>query len=424
MSKKSRILTAIALSLCVAVLCWFVSPVRSARERSPSEVFNQVWQTIDESFFDPNFNGVDWPALREKYEPQVQQSQSGEETAAIINEMLSELKTSHTHLYTPEEPAYYQLLGIFSPRNPQLREELQSLFPEGQLNSRGISYSGIGIVTKDIDGKTFVRAIFDGSPAAEAGVLVGDRILSADNRPFHPIRSFAEKAGEEVELKIERSPDNFQNITVTPKMLDGTTMFLDAMEASIQIIPRNGKQIGYVHIWSYAGDRYQELLERELLFGRLKNTDGLILDLREGWGGASLNYLNLFTARGPSLTSILRDGSRHTYASSWEKPVVMLANGGSRSAKEVFAYAFQQYQIGPVVGSKTPGAVVAGRPFLMSDGSLLYVAVTDVYIDGETRLEGVGVAPDIAVPFDLQYARSSDPQKERAVEVALELVNF
>jgi carboxyl-terminal processing protease len=419
LSTKSRILTAIALSLCIAVLSWFVSPVRSAGEGAYLEVFNQVWQTIEESFFDPEFNGVDWVAMREQYKPQVQQAQSDEEAAEMINEMLSELKSSHTHLYTPEEPAYYQLLGIFSPRDDELLEQLQSAFPEGKVESRGISYSGIGIVTQNLERKTFVRAVFDGSPAAEAGVLVGDRILSVSDRPFHPIDSFAEKVGEEVELKIERSPDNFQTLTVTPKLFDATKMFLDAMEASIQIIPRDDKQIGYVHIWSYAGDQYQELLERELLYGRLKNADGLILDLREGWGGAALNYLNLFTAKGPRLTSILRNGNRYTYAASWEKPVVMLVNEGSRSAKEIFAYAFQRYKIGQVVGTKTPGAVLAGRSFLMSNGSLLYVAVTDVYIDGNTRLEGVGVTPDIVVPFTLEYAQGSDPQKERAIEVLI-----
>ena len=100
----------------------------------------------------------------------------------------------------------------------------------------------------------------------------------------------------------------------------------------------------------------------------------------------------------------------------------MVINEGSRSSKEILAYAFQQHKIGPVVGSKTTGAVVAGRPFLMPDGSFLYLAVSDVFINETQRLEGKGVTPDINVPFSLEYAQGADPQKERAIEAVLQAV--
>ena len=80
------------------------------------------------------------------------------------------------------------------------------------------------------------------------------------------------------------------------------------------------------------------------------------------------------------------------------------------------AYGFQQYGIGAVIGTKTAGAVLGGRPFLLQDGSLLYLAVSNVFVNGE-RLEGKGVVPDIEVPFQLEYAQGKDPQKERAIEV-------
>jgi carboxyl-terminal processing protease len=99
---------------------------------------------------------------------------------------------------------------------------------------------------------------------------------------------------------------------------------------------------------------------------------------------------------------------------------VMLVNEGSRSGKEILAYGFRKYGIGPVVGTKTTGAVVAGTLFSMQDGSILYVAVQDIYLDGTQRLEGIGVTPDIEVPFSVAYAQGADPQKERAIEVALE----
>lgn len=417
LTRNSHLAITTLISVCVMLLCWLISPVLPTRGETPSKIFDEVWQTVNDNFYDPNFNGVDWKAMRDKYQPQVTQAQSSEAVAALVNQMLSELKTSHTHFYIPNEPAYYQILGIFQPRSPDLQKQLKNLFPTGK-----IEYSGIGVFTKDINGKTFVSAILDGSPAAEAGLKVGDRLLSVDGRPFQAIQSFAGKAGTKVKVLIERSPDlnSQQEILVTPKMLDATTMFLDAQKASTQVIQREGKKIGYVHVWSYASEQYQEQLEEDLIYDRLKDADTLVLDLREGWGGTPISVLNIYTGRGPSVTSIGRNGRRNTYHSHWKKPVVMLVNEGSRSAKEILAFGFQQYSIGLVVGAKTPGAVVAGRPFLMQDGSILYLAVADVYVDGKQRLEGKGVTPDVIVPRSLEYAQGADPQKDRAIQIALE----
>ena len=188
------------------------------------------------------------------------------------------------------------------------------------------------------------------------------------------------------------------------------------MEESARIIAANGVKIGYIHVWSYAGAQYQQLLERELSTGRLKEADALVWDLRDGWGGAEPEYLHLFTGRAPVMTLINRDGRKSVANVSWRKPVAMLINGGTRSGKEILAYGFREYGIGEVIGSRTAGAVLAGRAYLLSDGSLVLVAVADVLVDGQ-RLEGVGVMPTISVPFPFPYVQGQDPQRDRAVEV-------
>ncbi|MEO0455771.1 MAG: S41 family peptidase [Cyanobacteria bacterium P01_A01_bin.114] len=394
------------------------SPLRPIFSAQPG-LFETVWETIHDEFYDPDFNGVDWAALGKQYRPRVAQAASQADKAALINEMLEQLQTSHTHLYTTDEPAYYQLLGIFYPRISDLQSQLQERFPDGK-----IEYAGIGIVTAQSKGSNFIKAIFDGSPAAAAGLQVGDQILSVDNQPFQPIKSFLDKVDQPVTLTVQKSPNpgSQKEITVTPKLFDGITMFVDAMAESVDVVKKKGQQIGYIHAWSYASEDYQQQLEDELIYGHLKDADALVLDLRDGWGGAPLTALHPYTARGPSLTSIRRDGTASTYRGHWSKPVVMLVNEGSRSAKEILAYGFQQYEIGPVVGSPTPGAVVAGRAFLMPDDSLLYVAVADVYLDDQVRLEGVGVTPDVIVPFPLEHAQGVDPQKERAIALAVDLL--
>jgi carboxyl-terminal processing protease len=408
-------------SLSIAMILVMViglSQSRLAAQSPSTSLLDEVWQTVNEQFYDPNFNGVNWAALRDQYRSQISQATSREEAAIVINQMLAELNTSHTRFYTPEEPAYYQLLGVFLPRSTELQEQLAAFLPDGKS-----IYSDIGVVTQPLNNKVFIKALLDGSPAVASGLQVGDELISVDGQPFHPIRSFQDKADQPVTVTIRRSfNSNPEDITVTPKRFDATIMFLDAQTASTQVIDQDGKKVGYVHIWSYAGDQYHQQLQRDLLYGDLKDADALVIDLREGWGGASTNYLNLYNQRSLSLTSIPRNGVRYTSSSAWTKPVVLLVNEGSRSGKEILAYGFQQLQIGPVVGSKTAGAVVAGSPFLMQDGSLLYVAVTDVYLDGGVRLEGAGIAPDVEVPMTLEYAQGADPQKEQAIVVAAALV--
>jgi carboxyl-terminal processing protease len=194
------------------------------------------------------------------------------------------------------------------------------------------------------------------------------------------------------------------------------------MRQSIRVIEHQGALLGYVHVWSYAGEVYHELLREELTYGRLKDADGLILDLRDGWGGANPSYLNLFNRKVPVLSMGDRSGEWRAMDSQWRKPVVLLINGGTRSGKEALTYGFRKHELGKVVGARTAGAVTAGRPFLLKDGSLLFLAVADARVDGE-RLEGMGVAPDIEVVFPIEYAGGKDPQLEKAVKVLTEELN-
>jgi len=372
-------------------------------------VFEEVWRTVREDFYDPTLRGLDWTAVKERYRPLAAAASSAEERSAVINRMLFELGASHTAHYTPADPAYYQLLDIFS---GALRRPLRRLFPKGQ-----VSYPGIGIFTQQINGKTFISGVLAGLPAQRAGLMVGDEILAADGQLFHPIESFAAKVGQKVTLTVRRRADaSAKAVMVVPEQIRPNEAFLKAMEESARIIDAAGVKIGYIHVWSYAGTQYQQLLERELSSGKLKDAEALVWDLRDGWGGAEAEYLYLFTGRAPTTTLINRDGRQTQVNVSWRKPVAMLVNGGTRSGKEILAHGFKTYGIGEVIGERTAGAVLAGRAYLLSDNSLLLLAVADVLVDGQ-RLEGLGVMPTVTVPFPLAYAEGQDPQLDRAVEV-------
>jgi carboxyl-terminal processing protease len=368
--------------------------------------FEGVWQTVRDRFYDPHLNGLDWSAVRDRYRAEAAQATSDGRLATVINDMLSELHASHTRYYTTDDPEYYQLAGIFA--GALRRRGLGRAFPGGR-----ISYPGIGILSHPVtSGGSVITGVIEGVPAEKAGLLRGDEIISADGALFEPVRSFRDKVGKQVILTLHRAGAP-QQLPVTPVEIEPNKMFLEGMRASARIFQANGRRIGYVHVWNYAGYAYQEALEHLLSEGVLKDADALIWDLRDGWGGAVPEYLDLFNLRAPTMQVTDRSGDHGFENVKWRKPVAMLVNGGTRSGKEVLAYGFKKYRIGEVIGTRTEGAVLAATAFLISRG-LLLLAVADVQVDG-VRLEGVGVTPTIEVQAGPTSAGEADPQLSRAV---------
>jgi carboxyl-terminal processing protease len=406
--------------LALAAMAAFgACPAGAATANEPDEAgagsnqadFDQVWELVRNRFYDPHLNGLDWQEQRARYRPEAASARSREDAASVINEMLGKLNASHTHFYTPEDPAYYQLADIFA--GALERRGLEEVFPRGE-----VSYPGIGVFAAADDlGRTFITGVIEGAPAHQAGVLLGDEILSADDRPFRPVDSFRGKVGGPVSLGVRRASGATPiAINVSPADLHPNEMFLRGLKDSARVIVSDKAKIGYVHVWSYASRRIQSALEDLMSDGPLKDADALVFDLRGGWGGAQPQYLDLFNPRSPTMQVKDRDGETGFVDVKWRKPVAMLINEGTRSGKEVLAYGFKQYRLGELVGHRTEGAVLAATAFLIGDDGLLLLAVEDVLVDGQ-RLEGVGVTPTIEVPFDSRYAAGGDPQLDRAVQV-------
>jgi C-terminal processing protease CtpA/Prc len=373
--------------------------------------FDQVWELVRDRFYDPRLNGLDWQEQRVRFRPDAASASSREDAAVVINAMLGKLGASHTRYYTAEDPAYYQLADIFV--GALEHRGLERVFPRGE-----VSYPGIGVFTEaDNQGRTFVTGVIEGAPAHAAGVLLGDEIVSADNRPFRPVGSFRGKVGSPVSLEIRRASGAASiAISVSPADLHPNEMFLRGLKESARVIATDKARIGYVHVWSYASRRIQSALEDLMSDGPLKDADALVWDLRGGWGGAQPQYLDLFNPRAPTMQVKGRNGETGFVGVKWRKPVAALINEGTRSGKEVLAYGFKEYRLGELVGHRTEGAVLAATAFLIGDDGLLLLAVEDVLVDGQ-RLEGVGVTPTIEVPFDSRYAAGGDPQLDRAVQV-------
>lgn len=367
-----------------------------------NELFDEVINLVAKHFYDRSFNEKEWMLRAEKFRNKATEANDLDQFSSQVNQLLASLKTSHTFFYSRKTPKHFQLMGLF---HTIFDQEKSGLF----------TYDGIGINTTNIKNKIYVSAVLDGFPAKTAGIRFGDIIASVDEKTFHPIDSFKNLSGKKVKLTIVRGQNTIEQ-DVRVERIDGRTMFETAMKSSARIIESNGKKVGYIHIWSYAGQKYQDILRDHLLWGKLSDCDSLILDIRDGWGGADLNYLNLFRPPIAIVKSLPRKGKPGSYSGVWEKPVVLLTNGRSTSGKELFTYGFIKLKIGKVIGEKTAGAVVAGRIFRLSSGDVLYLAVSDVSVDGQ-RIEGMGIQPDIQVRRDILEPPENDPQLQKAIDV-------
>ncbi|HMA64630.1 MAG TPA: S41 family peptidase [Chitinispirillaceae bacterium] len=392
-----------------AIVLLILSPLTIVADFSGSyrPVIDEIITTVEKHFYDSaRVSNSNWKSRARQLQAFGDTATSADQVADSINTLLGSLKASHTHYFTKNDPKRYQLLGVFS-----------TLFDQSHDNL--FVYEGIGIDTRRNDERFVILSVFDGFPAKEAGLKFGDTIVAVDGKKFHPILSFKEKTGKTAVVEVVRQGKTTP-ITVKVVKIDGRTMFKRAAESSVESIENHGKKIGYIHLWSYAGSDYQELLCQQVLWGDLSKCDALVLDIRDGWGGADLSYLNLF--RPPILSTSFRsrDGSTGTYNGAWEKPVALLVNERSTSGKELFAYGFKKAKFGPVVGTTTAGAVLAGRVFLLSNEDVLYLAVNDVSVDGKP-LEGRGVTPTIAVERSMN-TDAGDSQLRKAVEEVTKLI--
>ncbi len=375
-------------------------------------LFDEICLTTEANFHDPIVIEQEFISLKERYKKRLPKVSNKVEFSSLVNEMLDKLKTSHTRFLTPADTDYFHLGAIFF-RIPKVGKVFKD---------KPISYPSIGILTEKIDSKIFIACVFAGSPAEKAGLLRGDEILSVENKLFSPIKSLENGVGKKVRFEINRRTDNdLHTIYVTPALVSPKKEMLEAEVASIRVFEVKEVKVGYIHIYSYAGEEYHKALIESISWGKLKEADALIIDLRYGLGGGNPSYLSMFNTRIPIIRATQRTGKRRIMDSQWRNPAVYLTNKKTTSGKEILAFGAKKHGFATIVGERTAGAVAGGALFPLSSGDLLYLAVEKAEIDGE-KIEGIGVEPDILVPSNVPYSAGNDNQIERSIEFLVEKV--
>lgn len=355
-------------------------------EKSAAALADKIDQLVSKDFYNADQVPKDWkPAFKAEHD-NLLKSKSVFDFSQSMNRALAKMKASHTQFVTKNDESFYFMRNLFGRMGRDRGRKLEG------------DYVGLGVGGAHAE-KNQVRYVLDGSPAIAAGFKRGDRIISVDGEPYTGYDMWYGKSGKDVAVTVRRNNSDVK-LTVKPVKKDFLDAYVEASEKSARLINEGKHKIGYYHFWSGgegSTDTFSEAVGTSLL-----QADALILDLRDGYGGASFDDLDFFfrpKSAYPEMKSVTRRGSS-TMRQYFDKPLVVLINKGSRSGKELMAFGIKRSKRGTLIGDTTAGYVLGGRFRLLDDHCALYVAAVDVLLDGE-RLEGKGVDPDIVVSDNL-----------------------
>lgn len=365
-------------------------------------VFNKVDELVRKDFYDPKAMPT-WEKAVADHREEIVASKTISALDANINRALRTLNVSHTQFVTPNDETFYFLRALFASRNPK------------KPTPPNIDY--VGAVTGGSNcAPNEVRYVLDGSPAQRAGIRIGDQIISVNGAPYIGQLSFKGTASKATKLKLKRMDGAESVIELKPLVKNDYAAYVEAIGKSVRKEKFPEGTIGYVHVWAGSEESHDAIEEA---IDKLQDTDGLIFDLRDGYGGNFFDDLDMFYRSReayPPFTTVFRNGKKHTTSMVYDKPVVTLINGGSRSGKELIAYSLKKTKRSTLVGENTAGFVLAGRLFDINDRVSLYLAVAGGDVDS-INLEGKGVAPDVEVKMNCAQRGKQDLQYDEALRI-------
>jgi carboxyl-terminal processing protease len=298
---------------------------------------------------------------------------------------------------------------------PQPRE-LEKAELEGQ-------FGGIGaFVTRGPGGEVILIPMVD-SPAEQAGVQEGDKVLRVDNTPIKP-----EMTTEEVVLLIRGEVDTQVTLTLErvgaadPIVVAITRKIIETPSVEWRVLEQD-PNTGYIRIRLFT-ERTGRELERAIQELTEDDVTQLILDLRDNGGGlldAAVDVASQFLREGVVLYEDRRDQPEKFYSAkkgglALDLPLVVLVNGGTASASEIVAGALRDYDRGPLIGERTFGKGSVQLVYDLSDRSSLHVTVARWLTPDRHRIDGEGLVPDVeVVPSEADRASGADPQLEQAI---------
>lgn len=296
------------------------------------------------------------------------------------------------------------------------------------------SYSGIG-ATLSQNAETMALTVirmFEGTPAVEAGLVPGDIIVSVDGTDITGMDISAAVAlikGEEgttVELEIYREGEtDYLKVPVTRRKIDIPTVAHDMLE----------DDIGYIQISTFDKGTVEQF-EKAYTDLQSQNMEGLVIDLRSNPGGTLDSVCEIaeyFVPEGLIVYMEDKYGKKTEYLAegkdTFGKPLVVLVDGNSASASEIFAGAVQDTKVGTIVGTQTYGKGVVQQVIDLGDGTAVKLTISKYFTPNGNDIHKKGITPDVVEELNEELYQQAvitfeeDNQMKKALETLKSQMN-
>lgn len=363
-----------------------------------NEMFFETWANLDENYYDPNFHGVDWKKMMEKYEKFLPFINSRSNLRTLLSDLQGELNSSHQGFYTngKEENTYYKnrtsVTGfIFDNDNPYRVKSIAADSPADKIDIN--VHPGdllVAVNGKKIDGN-FNREYYFSNPTISGEITL----------------TFSRK-GQTFDVKVH--PENSRELN--------TQLYDEWIKNNQTIVDKESdNKIGYIYMKNMTNSSLKKFIID--MTSTAFNKNGLILDLRYNTGGNVHDEVLDYLSRKPYLRWKYR-GGKLTIQPNFPlsaNPIVLLMNEQTLSDGEMTSAGFKALKLGKLIGTETYRWIIFTSGKSLVDGSFYRLPSWGTYtLDGKD-LERTGVAPDIYVKTNFKdRLEGRDPQLKKAIE--------
>lgn len=273
-----------------------------------------------------------------------------------------------------------------------------------KTSTRG-SFGGLGIVIGIRKGALTVIRPMRNTPAWDAGVRRGDRIVRIEKEVTEhmalqdAVDRLRGDPGTKVEVWVEHAEEK------TPRHLTLTRAEIQVPSIVARVLKAQNGNVGYIRLSQFNQKSDEDLhnaLEEQTRKSQIR---GLILDLRGDPGGLldkAIKVADEFLDSGTIVTTVgfankQREEKRATPASQPRIPMVVLVDGQSASASEIVAGALKNLDRAVIIGSRTFGKGSVQVLYDNDDGSALKLTIAQYLTPGDVSIQSVGISPDVSL---------------------------